>query len=101
MVLRGCALKVSDREPPRERFGLGLDLEASPGFEPGNDGFANRCCDSISVTNVTTYDDLQKALAPPLALHRPDDPDLARVLAAWDNLPPSIRRAILALVDAR
>ena len=26
------------------------------------------------------------------------DPDLARVLAAWPDLPPAIRRAVLALI---
>jgi hypothetical protein len=30
-----------------------------------------------------------------------DDPDLARVVAAWPTLPPAMRRAILVLVEAR
>jgi len=30
----------------------------------------------------------------------PADPDLARVLDAWARLPPHIRAAVLALVDA-
>ena len=30
----------------------------------------------------------------------PTDPDLARVVAAWPELPEPIRRAVLALVEA-
>jgi len=29
---------------------------------------------------------------------RPADPDLARVADAWPDLPPAIRRAVLALI---
>ena len=32
-------------------------------------------------------------------LARLDDPDLARLLAAWPTLPPHIRAALLALVQ--
>jgi hypothetical protein len=41
---------------------------------------------------------------PPVARQLPAaleiDPDLARLLAAWPSLPPAIRRAVLALLDA-
>jgi hypothetical protein len=30
----------------------------------------------------------------------PDDGDLARVVAAWDELPKAIRAAVLLLVDS-
>ncbi len=30
----------------------------------------------------------------------PADPDLARVIAAWADLPPAIRAGVVALVDA-
>jgi hypothetical protein len=30
----------------------------------------------------------------------PEDPDLARVAAAWPDLPPHIKTSILALVEA-
>lgn len=36
----------------------------------------------------------------PLARESGKDPDLARIVAAWPNLPDPIRRAVLALVDA-
>jgi hypothetical protein len=35
--------------------------------------------------------------SPPAGL---DDADLARVVTAWPNLPPAIRRGILAMVEA-
>jgi hypothetical protein len=38
-------------------------------------------------------------VAPPVAPIRPVDPDLARVLNAWPDLPEPIRRAVLALVE--
>jgi hypothetical protein len=30
----------------------------------------------------------------------PDDAELGRVVMAWPDLPPAIRRAVLAMVDA-
>jgi hypothetical protein len=36
-----------------------------------------------------------------LAHETPIDPDLARVVAAWPDLPKPIRRAVLALVDSQ
>jgi hypothetical protein len=37
-------------------------------------------------------------VAPGVALN-PPDPDLARVVSAWPDLPEAIRRAVLALID--
>ncbi len=37
---------------------------------------------------------------PGVAPEAPADPDLARVVAAWPDLPPAIRAAVLALVNA-
>ena len=39
------------------------------------------------------------SLAPVLAPD-PEDPDLVRVVTAWPALPPHLRAAVLALVDA-
>jgi len=30
----------------------------------------------------------------------PSDPDLAAIVAAWDDLPPAIRRAVRSLIDS-
>jgi hypothetical protein len=37
---------------------------------------------------------------PALVQEGPPDPDLARIVAAWPELPEPIRRAVLALVAA-
>jgi hypothetical protein len=37
---------------------------------------------------------------PVLVQTSPPDPDLARLVAAWPDLPPHIRAAVLALVDS-
>jgi hypothetical protein len=39
-------------------------------------------------------------LAQTLARETPIDPDLARVVLAWVDLPEAIRRAVLALVGS-
>jgi hypothetical protein len=75
-------------------------FEPAVGFDPYA-ALAKRCRETGREVDSKTCGERGEPLAPPLALHRPEDPDLARVLAAWDDLPPSIRRAILALVDAR
>ena len=41
---------------------------------------------------------LAGAAASPCDLLRETDPDLARVITAWPNLPPHIKAAVLALV---
>ncbi len=39
--------------------------------------------------------------APAVVAQRlPNDPDLARLVAAWPSLPEPIRRAVLALIDS-
>jgi hypothetical protein len=39
-------------------------------------------------------------LSAQLAHRAPADPDLARVIAAWPDLPPHIKAAVLALVES-
>src|SRR5262245_28710926 len=46
-----------------------------------------------------TYGEEQLTLSAPLALE-PADPDLARLCTAWATLPPHLKAAILALVQA-
>jgi hypothetical protein len=50
---------------------------------------------------VARVGDAQRApLLPDDMLHKGADPDLARVVSAWPQLPPQIRAAVLALVGA-
>jgi len=73
------------------------DEEASPGFEPGNDGFANR--NRVGVNPVRVSD--SAAVALPVAATGAAtraDPALAAVVAAWPTLSEPIRRAVMTLV---
>jgi hypothetical protein len=61
----------------------------------------------VDATRPTSCDDNdlrrgRQRLSPQLAPQAPKpptDPDLARLMAAWPDLPPAIRRAVLALLD--
>jgi len=48
-------------------------------------------------TEISSADD---AACCPACRTEPEDADLARVVAAWPDLPEAIRRAVLALLDA-
>jgi hypothetical protein len=50
-------------------------------------------------TSGTVAASLSPQLAP-AAPNPPADPDRAAVAAAWPDLPPHVRAAVLALVDA-
>jgi hypothetical protein len=63
----------------------------------GDGGFAIRNRDDTSGADVTTSGDGPSPVALPVA---PTDPELARIVAAWPDLPDAIRRAMLALVGA-
>jgi hypothetical protein len=49
-----------------------------------------------SSTFADSPDAADRALTNPVEI----DPDLAHVLAAWPELQPAIRRAVLALIDS-
>jgi hypothetical protein len=50
------------------------------------------------VTPQGTYDESLSAVARQLPTEAESDPDLARIIIAWPNLPDHIRAAVLALV---
>ncbi len=98
----------SDRGGPTKREPLGfqgleqnqglvsvIEEEARAGFEPANDGFANRCPASEKPMNFSTSGDLASSGAATST-----DPDLDRVVETWATLPDPIRRAILALIGS-
>src|SRR5262249_54446401 len=70
-----------------------LVLVEAAGIEP-----ASRSPQTTPGPAVTGY--TAQTLAQSLARDSQIDPDLARVMAAWPNLPATIRRAILALVES-
>lgn len=78
-----------------------MSREAPPGFEPGYDGFAIRCHDDVNIGCKGTCGTDNASLQPPYSRSpKPIPDDLARVVAAWGDLPLPIRISILALVDA-
>jgi hypothetical protein len=86
--------------------------KAAPGFEPGNNGFANRDMETLCTEWQSTYDDSESTLTPQLtpvpeeALTLEEiaacvpDPDLAVVVELWDTLPEHVRAALRALAEA-
>jgi len=75
-----------------------------PGFEPGYNGFANRCLDSV---NPIADKDLREGTTPiwpsicqTPPLGQPHSKDLQEVIEAWDTLPDAIKAGILAMVAA-
>jgi integrase len=81
------------------------------GFEPQTFGSVDRCTKNTSPDNVNTYKQGEKHLTPQLTPKRAPkaqnqafqtdnlDPDLERIISAWDRLPEHIRQAIKSLAD--
>ena len=72
-------------------------MEAAPGFEPGNDGFANRCPETVSVANETPSVIAENNSAVCSAL---SDPQLLLVAKHWVTLPHAVRKGIVVMVCA-
>src|SRR5688572_544573 len=77
------------------------------GFEPVTFGFGGRSQDRATIQYGTELRDAPLGEvpgvvpSPPGAISAPQfPPDLARVVAAWDRLPPAIKAGVLALVQA-
>jgi len=76
------------------------------GFDP-HAALAKRRADGATVEPANTSDDNTSALTAPLTGAaaspceplRETDPDLARIVNAWPELPAHIRAAVLALVQ--
>jgi hypothetical protein len=65
----------------------------APGIEPG-------AAPAEPDTRQSVTANAPEPLAQTLARETEIDPELARVNAAWPDLPEAIRRAVLALIDA-
>jgi hypothetical protein len=79
--------------------------EASPGFEPGDNGFANRCLTApdpkkTSISSVPPQSDVPPDVLDCTLTTSAANPDLARFISAWSTLPEPFRRAVLALVGS-
>ena len=79
-------------------------MEAAAGFEPANNGFANRRPSHAKTNSETTFVNPENRLASELAYFaaeiRPTDPELAELLTLWPALSPEARRCMLATAEA-
>ena len=75
--------------------------EGPPGFEPGNNGFANRYLVSPKPIGDSDLGTPGKPTVPStVPLGKPSPGNLQEVIEAWDTLPDAIRAGILAMVAA-
>ena len=75
--------------------------ECPPGFEPGNNGFANRYLVSPNPIGDRDLGTPGKPTVPStVPLGKPSPGNLQEVVEAWDGLPDAIKAAVLALVAA-
>jgi len=69
------------------------------GFEPTNNGFANRFTADVTDSENSTCGTQEKNLAHFLALLTAKYPELGAIIEAWPNLPEYIKQSIKALVE--
>jgi hypothetical protein len=66
----------------------------------GDGGFAIRNYEGENTANQGISEAPPADVAPGVAPNSPPDPNLARVVEAWPDLPDAIRGAVLALIDS-
>ena len=86
---------------------LGKKQKAAVGFEPTNNGFANRRHKNTSIDKIKTCKNTKGPLTPQLTPKYQKQPkidtttlsaELTEIVAAWPNLPGYIKVAIKALI---
>ena len=82
--------------------------KAAAGFEPANNGFANRRLEKITTDKTKTCNISDEQLTPQLThnsqnqgkIDTPELPsDLTKIVAVWPDLPEHIRAAVEALIQ--
>jgi hypothetical protein len=83
--------------------------KAAAGFEPANNGFANRRLESVSNEKTNTCESTKTPLTPQWTPDDPESgqnqsdglsPDLIEIMDAWPDLPDGMRSSIMAIVRA-
>jgi hypothetical protein len=87
----------TERRKPCEGVILGAE---GGGIEPSAYGLKVRHLPDVSRSFEIAYDNADSVLGFCLATLQRHYPDLASVVAAWDNLPEAVRAGILAMVRA-
>ncbi len=75
-----------------------MHRKAATGFEPVNDGFANRSPDSLSAEHAGTYDAADSHWRTHWWKALQNHPDLQAVVTAWPMLPEPVKAGIVAMV---
>ena len=76
-------------------------IKAAEGFEPTDNGFANRPPNSVTNCNKSTSEFDEKNLASCLALLKEKYPDLQQIISAWPELPEHIKQTVKILVESQ
>ena len=79
---------------------MGLRKEAPPGFEPGMADLQSAGHSPQVASNQDVVETPSIPLAHALARETQIDPDLARLIDAWPSLSPTVKRMILAALEA-
>ena len=75
--------------------------EAPPGFEPGNNGFADRDQSDATSKSDSHLQPISNDLPTDLPTDKCRmDPMLAEIVDSWDRVPEAIKAGILAMVKA-
>ena len=70
------------------------------GLEPTTYGLKGRCLESTNPFPTISNDDAKVLLGALLGVLGQTHPDLAAVVAGWDQLPEAVRAGIVAMVGA-
>ena len=69
------------------------------GFEPTDNGFANRRPENVKSCSDNTLQDTPRPDTPENTLVKINSPELQLVIDRWESLPDHVREAVLSLVE--
>lgn len=69
------------------------------GFEPPTHGFSVRACDVVSADKSDTYIFRNTCANTNVTIFHHENPDLFRLIQAWQGLSEGLKRRILAMIE--